>query len=330
MRDSGSTFARRPRFRALALLLLGALLSAVGAVLPSVASAAGTNPVRIVVDQVTSDVHAPADTPAGAVPYVLVQAGGTFHVRVSFYDASGAPAAFSKDTTLTIASNHGTLSRTTGLAPRNATTATLDSSLLQATNQVELTVSVAGRTSRTVTAGTSSPAQRFDVVKELRFAGAAPSVSFSQGIGGDDSSCQNATTTNPVCGVLTLPHGARSSQVLLSLGACDATYAACGSTQGSVVQALGDLEGLYSNTDPATLLMKCDKSLCGGGAIRNQHLSFSLGGNDALGTAAPCPAKGTVGVGQDACVDYVQSQRDGSGDTLLYLLFTRDMRGSVG
>jgi hypothetical protein len=30
------------------------------------------------------------------------------------------------------------------------------------------------------------------------------------------------------------------------------------------------------------------------------------------------------------CVDYVQSKRDGSGDTHLFLLTDRDLRGGIG
>jgi hypothetical protein len=248
---------------------------------------------------------------------------------VSFYDASGAPASFSKDTALQITSDGGAASPSTATAPKGATSATLDTSL-PAANQVSLTVSLTGKAARTVTPGTSSPAQRFDVVKELHFVDSVSGTTFRSGIGGDDSQCQNATRTAPVCGIFILPHGAQSPQVLLSLGVCDTTYAGCGNVKGSVVQTLAELGGLYSNDDPATLLIKCDKTLCGTGPIHNQHLSFSLNGNDALATAEDCPAKATVGPGQDACVDYVQSQRDGSGDTLLYLLFTKDMRGSVG
>ncbi len=151
----------------------------------------------------------------------------------------------------------------------------------------------------------------------------------SAGIGGDDNSCTQATTANPVCGVLVLPYGAPSG-VLLSLGACDTTYAKCGSTKGAVVQALVDLSGgSYSKTSPATLVVKCDKSLCGGGAIQNVHLNFSFDGNTPLAPASACPAKSTVGPDQEACVDYVQSKRDGSGDTHLYLLFARDLRGGI-
>jgi hypothetical protein len=100
------------------------------------------------------------------------------------------------------------------------------------------------------------------------------------------------------------------------------------------VQTLADLgtgvNQLYSKTSPATILMKCDKSLCGSGAIQSKTLSFSPNGNDGLRPAPACPAKLTIGGDQTACVDYVQSKRDGSGDTYLYLLFTEDARVSVG
>lgn len=324
-----------PQRRRFALLLaaLGSVLAILAATVASAAADSYPRPATIVIDSITSDAHqAPAGTPDGSVPYVLVQAGDTFQVHVSFHDATGAPAAFSKDTPLTITSNQGTLSQTTGIAPKGATSATLDTSLLQPANQVSLTVATGSKSAGTVASGTSDPnTQLFDVLSEIRpFNGTAPAVSFQGGIGGDDESCANPTSANPVCGVLVLPHGAQSSQVLLSLGQCDTTYAGCGSTRGSVVQVLADLGGLYTRTDPAELVVKCDKSLCGSGAINKQTLSFSLSGNDPLAEAPACPAKGTVGADQQACVDYVQSTRDNSDDTLLYLLFPDDMRGSVG
>ena len=329
MRTPRSRFNGRQRL-GLALALLASLVAAAAGAMTGVASAASpTSPVSIRVDGVTSDVTPPDGTPTGAVPYVLVQTGGTVHVQVSFFDVSGAPAAFSKDTPLVVASDRGGLTQLTGTALKGATTATLDARFAQATNEVSVTVSVAGKAGSGVAPGTSGPAQRFDVVSQLQFVDSSQGTSFQRGIGGDGA-CQIATPDAPVCGVVILPHGTRSAQVLLSLGACDSTYAACGSANGAVVQTLADLSGLYTKSDPATLLVKCDKTLCGGGQISSKQLSFSLNGNDALSTAPACPAKGTIGATQFACVDYVQSQRDGSGDTLLYLLFAQDMRGSVG
>jgi hypothetical protein len=315
----------------LLLAVLGSVLTLLATTVDSASADSYPRPTKIVIDSITSDAHqAPSGTPNGSVPYVLVQAGDTFSINVSFQDATGAPAAFTQNTPLTISSNQGTLSQTSGIAPKGATSATLQTSMLQPANQVSLTVA-AGSKSAKVTPGTSAPSQLFDVLSEIRpFNGTAPAVTFQGGIGGDDQSCTNPTSANPVCGVLILAHGAQSSQVLMSLGKCDSSYAGCGSTRGSVVQVLADLGGLYTRTDPAELVVKCDKSVCGSGAINKQTLSFSTSGNGALTRAPACPAKGTVGADQQACVDYVQSTRDNSDDTLLYLLFPNDMRGSVG
>ena len=332
-----------PRWRLFVLALVGCLSVAIGGFVTSTATAVSpTAPVRMILTGVTSTVAAPAGTPSGAVPYVLVQAGGSFTVHVSFYDSSNAPTSFSNDTTLSVTSNRGKLSPATGVAVKGATSADITTSLATPANQVSVTVAVAsgqfkglsasssdGTPAFTFIDGSQIPDQRFDVLAELH----SPSpvgAGGALGIGGDDDSCTNATSAKPVCGILNLPFGA-SSSVVLALGACDPSYAACGSNKGAVVQALADLSGLgYTKSAPALLVVKCDKSLCGGGAIQNVHLEFSLGGNDALSLAGPCPAKNTIGANQSACVDYVQSKRDGSGDTHLYLLFDQDMRTSVG
>jgi hypothetical protein len=310
------------------LLLVACLAAGVGAfVSTSNATAASPpRPTSMVITGISSPVVAPAGTPSGAVPYVLVEAGGTFDVTVAFYDGT-TPAAFSSDTTLKITSTAGTLSPATGVAPGKATSVTLTTSLASPANQVGLTVTVASGPAKGLTTGAPNSAQRFDVLSDLRLEDST--TGFQQGIGGD-TDCANATRADPVCGILILPNGATSSQVLLSLGACDTTYAKCGSTKGVVVQALADLSGLYSRSAPATLVIKCDKTVCGTGAIQSKVVNFSLLGNAALGAAPACPAKGTVGDLQSACVDYVQSKRDGAGDTHLYLLFAQDIRGSIG
>lgn len=327
---------RGSRLRLSALAAVGCLAVAAGLFATSTATAATTASQMVItgIDGPTT-IQVPSGIPGTSVPYVVVQAGpvsnpsSQFTVHVSFFDSAGNPAPFgSNPTTFSITSNRGSLSPSTATAPGGATSVDIVTSLATAANQVAVTVTT-GKGNKAVST-TSSESQLFDVVKSLK---TIPSLtgSSSAGIGGNDNSCTQATTTNPVCGVLILPYGA-SSGVLLSLGACDATYAKCGSTKGAVVQALVDLSGgSYSRTSPATLIVKCDKSLCGGGAIQNVHLSFSLGGNSALQDADPCPAKGTIGFNadgtpQEACVDYVQSKRDGSGDTHLYLNTDRDIR----
>jgi hypothetical protein len=270
------------------------------------------------------------------VPYVLVEAGDAVHVRIELRDADGNLASFNQDTALVVRASTGTgnqpVPHPSWVIPARASTHVLTTSLAQPANQVRLTVEVAGagpgKGGGKPTApapGVAGDAQLFDVLREIRLEDSTPG--FARGIGGDGT-CGEATTEQPVCGVALLPNGAVSPQVLLSLGICDTAYAGCGSARGSVVQVLADMTGRYTPTSPATIVMKCDKTLCGGGAIHRQTLSYSLAGNAALAPAPPCPAKNTIGDGQEVCVDYVQSERDKSGDTHLFLLFTRDARVS--
>ena len=56
---------------------------------------------------------------------------------------------------------------------------------------------------------------------------------------------------------------------------------------------------------------------------------YSLQGNTRLTQAPACPRRTPSEATQVVCVDYVQSQRDNAGDTMLFLLFTRDARVSV-
>ena len=265
-------------------------------------------------------------------PTRIVVAGQPFSVEVSFYDSEGQPAAFGQDTSLSISTTTGSGNQpvpATGTALAGETTATLTTTLSQPANQVRVTVSAPDlKGPKAVTPGTASDDERFDVLSELRFESSAVNVPFSAGIGGQ-ANCASATSDDPVCGTLMLPNGANSSQVLLSRGLCDTTYADCGSTRGSVLQFLADIDGLYTSTSPATMLVRCDKSLCGKKAIAKTGLSYSLLGNAALAPAPACPAKNTLGNLQDACVDYVQSTRDNAGDSLLYLLLRRDARISV-
>jgi hypothetical protein len=248
---------------------------------------------------------------------------------VSFYDTTGAPASFTKDTAVVVASDRGVLTQLTRTVPKGKTSWPLDVTFAQAANRIVLTATVPGKPPLSDTTY-QKPDKLFDVVSQLSLTPSGPGKALQQGIGGDNTQCANATPTNPVCGVVILPNGTQSSQVLLSVGACDTLgFVTCLDPRGSVVQTLANLTGLYSKTAPAALLMKCDKTLCGGGSIQTHHVSYSQSATGDLQTAGACPAKGTIGATQTACVDYVQSTRDNSGDTLLYLLFTGDMRGSA-
>lgn len=304
------------------------LLASLGLALPLLvvgsATAANTTPVTIVIDGVRSGFTDPKSP--GTDPTYVFLAGDTVHIDVSFYDANNQPASFNTDTKLSIQSSAGTPSPSTVVVPKGQESWTLDTSLGTAANQVVLTVSVAGgKGARTVTPGSSAD-QPFDVVSQLR--SLSSSTNFAEGIGGDQN-CSIATKDAPVCGILLLPNGA-ASNVLLTAGACDGTtYTPC-STKGAVIQTLFADGGLYTSTAPATLLMKCDKLRCGTGAIWKVPVYFSLSVTGDLQPVPPCPGKNTLADGQQMCVDYVQSQRDGSGDTYLYILFTKDARVGMG
>jgi hypothetical protein len=316
------------------LVILGCLALAIGSLGLQGAAASGPTPtpVRVVVDAISSPVTAPVGTPGEAVPYVLVEAGGEFFVDVSFYDAEGVPAAFKQDTTLTISTTTSRLNQptpSTGIAPRGATSVRLATSLPLPANQVRVTVAVAGsKGPKAVAPGTSSPDQAFDVLEDIRLFDSPPGAAFAAGIGGEGD-CTTVTVDDPVCGLVLLADGARSPQVLLSIGPCDAAYGRCTSDRGAIVQALADLTDLYTKSAPATILLKCDKSLCGQGALQDTVPHYSLLGNAALEPVPACPAKSTIGAEQEVCVDYVSSTRDNAADSLFHILLDRDARVSV-
>lgn len=319
------------------LLLTGALVAALGGAQAGTATAAAPAPVEIRLETITSTTAAPAGTPTTSIPSVLAVADDVLTVRVSFWDAAGRPASFTKDTRIAVTVDRGTVDAVAPTVARKGfVTADLKVSVPVPANQLQL--GVAFTSGRTTASDIATDTQRFDILSELRFEPAGSGVAFEKGIGGRDD-CSQATAQDPVCGVVILPRGAASSRVLLSLGPCEPDtasgdrpvpdYSGCGDERGSVVQTLADLTGLTSTTAPATVLVKCDKTLCGGGSIQDKRLSYTLDGNAELETALACPAKGTLG-DDPACVDYVQSKRDGSGDTFLYLLLLKDARVSVG
>ena len=322
------------RSRPLILSLLACVVAALGGLLGATAASAGgttlPTPTTLAITSISS-----IDTtgvPSGAAPSTLVEAGGLLTIHVEF-TSGGLPAAFSSDTTLKITSTAGTLTATTGIAPGGKSFADIPTSITTAVNNVGLTLTVAKGPFKGLTTGPLADILHFDVLTKVKSSGTTPSDAFTNAIGGDDTSCGNATKSSPVCAIVVLPSGALST-VFLSTGLCDAAYL-CDSG-GALVQTLfesvrADGTSLYGPTNPATLIIKCDKLFCGTGQIQKIPVHFSLAGNGALDqTAGPCPAKGVAIDALHPCIDYVQSKRDGSGDTHLYLLFTQDLRGGIG
>jgi len=315
------------RRQTIALTLVGALAVALGGFSVRAADAASPAPAQIVLDSVSSGIAAPPGTAPKSLPRVLALAGAPLAVTVSFLDASGQPASFNKDTRISVTAAGTTVRSIDTLALKGETTSTLSIAIPDGASRVALKVAfTSGRLTYSDTA-TTEPDQRFDVVSELETDTAPSAGSFAPGIGGTND-CAEATRSDPVCGIFVLPQAAQGQQVLLSRAPCDAvTYTGC--TKGSVVQALADLSG-YSTTSPATFIVKCDKSLCGKGPIQGQVVNWAIDGDAPLRQALACPAKGTVAAPGTACVDYVQSKRDGSGDTYFYVLFPDDARVSIG
>jgi hypothetical protein len=330
-----------PWRRALLLLLVGCLVAALaGAVTNAAVAGKATpslpTPTKIVVTQVTSDFTRGADFPGGALPSLVVAAGGQITIKVRFEDALGNAAAFKKDTPLTVTSNTGTVGTTAGTALKGSSTATVVTRVTDPINQVVLSVH-AGTGS---TAPSPGPTNTFDVLSVVKpNVTASNGGAFEEGIGGG-SSCATAEPSAPVCGIVRLPRGS-GANVLLSVGACDpdpdpdALYAPCYAGPhgpgGAVVQSLfTQPTDRYRIDSPATLIIKCDKTLCGTGSIQALTVLYSLGGNQPLTAPLACPAKGVMAEAGKPCVDYVQSKRDGSGDTHLFLLTDRDIRTGIG
>jgi hypothetical protein len=152
----------------------------------------------------------------------------------------------------------------------------------------------------------------------------------------DQAGCAVPTAEVPICGQLLLPNGANNeldgrSDVVLSIGSCDG-LGRCRTSSGiTALVATGavNVAGLYNNTAPATLVIACDKALCGGTGVPKLDVIYSLDNDGALNQTAPeCARKGVIGPNQKVCVDYVSSTRS-DGDLYLHLLFKDDIRGSM-
>jgi hypothetical protein len=159
-----------------------------------------------------------------------------------------------------------------------------------------------------------------------------------------DPNCAAPTSTVPTCGILNLNNGA-DGHVTLSVGSCDGLVKVndlrhcreVGDTEALVVTAIGSLKDadgdpLYSKKHPAKIILACDKVLCPKGhkhhGVKKIKVIYTLNNTGPLTKVAPpCPKKGVLGKGQEACVDYKNSKRR-DGDLYLPLLYKVDARGS--
>lgn len=251
-----------------------------------------------------------------------------FDAAVEFLDGAGNPAPLSSNQDVKLRLSVGTGPDSPAdlavlTVPKGQTTASFSGvSLATPANGVVLRAASVPKKPADAIAGDSAPV---DVLEQFVAAPASSGLVSIGGAGDAGTGCE-ATPSSPVCADLVLPNAAGVlSDILLSLGACDAVV----ECTGSVVQALVGLSpDAYTRDAPATLVMKCDKTLCGGGGIPSFDLLVDLTYDGAPTTepAPACPSKGTVGADQTFCVDYVQSTRDNAGDLHLFLLFVQDAR----
>jgi hypothetical protein len=166
----------------------------------------------------------------------------------------------------------------------------------------------------------------FDVLDTLNLTPKG-SPTLATGLGAD--TC-NSQTSVSVCGVVMLPHGIGSANAALGAGACSDSLCT-GGKEVQFIAGLKDASGadLYSRTDPATLMLQCDKTKCGGQGVSAYNAKVSLSATGPLSVSPACTSKGVIQAGEYFCTDYVSSHRDNAGDVILVVLFFRDMRSTI-
>jgi len=325
-RHNAHSHARRARLIAIAVLAL--MLQLLIGWSPSAGAAVA--PTGIGVAATTDNAGL-----GGAVPTVLVAVDAQFALTVTLAPTG---ATFTKDTVLSLTptlvatvggSPHGSFNPSSIVMPAGVNQQAFPVGYTSVDNGVVLNAAVAvpkGKTSGVLPGATNS----FDVLKTvLPLSQGNPN--FASGVGVGNSDCTSATTESE-CGIVVLPNDIQSSNAALSLGKCTNDL---GCTSGSqVVQFIADLGIRYTQQAPATLIVRCSKTLCRNtnNGVQGFTLKVSFSATGPLNLQSkPCLSKGVAldADGNSFCTDYVQSHRDNAGAVLLFLLFTQDMRGST-
>jgi hypothetical protein len=309
-------------------LLLGVLGLAAG-LLVGVPTAQALSPAhtatQIRVDSVSTSTYGSVPQ-TQATPYAVVTAGVDFSVATTFLDSSGNPASLANKATnvrITAVSTSGSVLVADKTVPGGATTFTFTGLRISAPS-TGLHLHLETTQLKTLVTGDSGS---FPVNKAVTTAPGSSSLSSVGAGGGDGQSCF-PTATETTCAELRLPTpGGTTTTVLLSLELCDAIFSC--PTNHDVVGAYVGLNGLYSRTNPATMVYKCDKTACAGGGVTSYSLNVQAVANGPVVTAPSCPSKGVIGPGQDFCVDYRASKRDNASDLNLVLLFFEDPRVTI-
>jgi hypothetical protein len=281
---------------------------------------------------VSSDYAAPCTPPACSVPSVIVQQNTDFNLHITL-TAGGSPADFSSPTklALTATGSDGTTDAVGNLSPSSITmpggTDQADFTVSYSTfvNQIEVWAKL-GKTKGKTSTVTSTPSALFDVLQFVDTKGHLEGQSFT--VGTSENDCASVDAENPVCGIVTFPSGTLSD-VLVSEGACNDINC---NTKGLVAQVIASMGALYDATHPATMLIKCYRTVCGQGGVSKVKIFASILASGGLVESPACPAKGVVQSdtpNTPFCTDYVQSTRAGADLSLMVVLFYKDFRGSA-
>jgi hypothetical protein len=251
-----------------------------------------------------------------------------FEVPVRVVDRNGEPATVSKDTTIVlekISSGEGSLEgEVSEVILRNGSEATFTVSYTESGNptlRARVTSGVELRPDQ-ITVPIAKSAVRGDPAPDGTLDLDDPGC-------GDGSGVPNSE--EPTCGHL-LTEGADGA-VVMSVGSCEGLGPSntnpCrtgGGTTALVVTLFAELQ--HSQDDPhSTMILACDKDLCGQTGVPKLPVFFTLENTGPLNDdpALECRRKGVLNAGQKACVDYVSSMRS-DGDLYLLVLFNLDAR----
>ena len=261
--------------------------------------------------------------------------GRRFNVVVQAVDANGQPTEVHEPTKIKLieVSGPGRLGgNTTAIIQKNLSSTTIKGATYsQYANGVVLAVKVVY----------GEDLERDEITVEVALTAVGADAKPGKPLKLKDPNCAAPTSKVPTCGVLVLNNGA-DGRVTLSVGSCDGLVKVpgrdecgeAGNVQALVVTAIANLNDfrgkpLYSRKDPAKVILSCDKVLCPKTQdVTKFKVIYTLNNTGPLKKVAPpCPKKGVLGRGQEACVDYKQSFRR-DGDLYLPFLYKIDGRMS--
>jgi hypothetical protein len=331
----GKGFAMMPLVRRSLAVLIAALLAGVFAVVGTSAPA-GAAPVRGYLRIVSITDNAEPLAGVEDRPFDIVK-DRPFTVVVEVRDAPQDPAKPGIEGQLTTVTRETDvvlekvpsdkpgqldMNNVKGTIPRGGSSAKIDKAKYSGyANDVEFFVRVQSGVDLAASAPPTSVDVALTAVSEN-----VESGEVGQPLDLEDSNCGAPTSDKPTCGRLLLP-AAAAGRVVMSVGSCDGLGCDADGPKALVVTAI--FNGDYSGMSPATIILACDKVVCGqsgSGFGLPRTVIYTFDNDAGLGAAAPaCAKKGLLGPGEPICVDYVNSSRN-QGDLYTHVLLGHDVR----